>query len=218
MFRTFHRAAGAAGLLAAVATVGCSAATRQAAPGPIQPARSGASASATARPVNKADVDFLQGMIHHHAQAVLMGGWAATHGANPALAELCRRIVLSQRDEIAMMQTWLRDHGQAVPEADASMDMMPGMEHALMPGMLTAAQLAELDSARGPEFDRKFLTFMIMHHRGALSMVQQLFDSDGAAQDPDIFAIASNINADQTAEIDRMSRMLSALTPKGSGQ
>lgn len=218
MVRTLHRVAGTAGLLAAIAVAGCSAATRQAAPGAMHPAQSGAAASPAARPANKADVEFLQGMIHHHAQAVLMAGWAPTHGASPAVAELCRRIVVSQRDEIALMQTWLRDHGQTVPDADASMDMMPGMEHALMPGMLTAAQLAELDSARGPEFDRKFLTFMILHHRGALSMVQDLFDTNGAAQGDDIFLLASNINADQQAEIDRMSRMLTAMAPKSSGQ
>lgn len=218
MIRPSYRAA-VLGPLVAFALAGCSAATRQSGAGAVQPAQSGEAAAARQVPAaNRADVDFLDGMIHHHAQAVLMAGWAPSHGASPAVAELCRRIVVSQRDEIALMQTWLRDHGQTPPDADASHDMMPGMEQMLMPGMLTAAQLVELDSARGPAFDRKFLGFMIMHHRGALSMVQQLFDANGAAQDDDIFALASNISADQQVEIDRMTRMLAAMASTSSGQ
>jgi uncharacterized protein (DUF305 family) len=158
-----------------------------------------------------ADVYFMSGMIHHHAQAVLMAGWAPTHGAGSSVQTLCARIVVAQRDEIALMQRWLRDRHETVPDGDASMDMMPGMEHAMMPGMLTAEQLAQLDSARGPEFDRRFLRFMIMHHQGAITMVNQLFGSQGGGEEETVFRFASDVYADQTTEIDRMQKMLAAL-------
>lgn len=162
--------------------------------------------------VNPADVHFVSGMIAHHAQAVLMAGWAPANGASSAVRVLCERIVVSQRDEIALMQQWLRDHGQPVPAGDAAHDMMPGMDHAmLMPGMLTAEQLTELHAATGPEFDRLFLTDMIQHHQGAITMVEQLISTPGAARDNFIFKLASDINADQTTEIDRMQRMLAQL-------
>jgi len=165
-------------------------------------------------PFTAADVSFMSGMIGHHAQAVLMAGWAPTHGASKSVQILCERIAVAQRDEIALMQRWLGDRHEAVPEADASHDMMPGMEgmhHAMMPGMLTAEQLQQLDAARGPAFDRLFLTFMIQHHRGALTMVDQLFGSTGAAQDDVVFKFASDVSADQTTEIDRMTTMLDAM-------
>jgi uncharacterized protein (DUF305 family) len=158
-----------------------------------------------------ADVYFMSGMIHHHAQAVLMAGWAPTHGASSSVQTLCARIVVAQRDEIALMQRWLRDRHETVPDGDASMDMMPGMEHVMMPGMLTAEQLAQLDSARGPEFDRRFLRFMIMHHQGAITMVNQLFGSQGGGEEETVFRFASDVYADQTTEIDRMQKMLAAL-------
>lgn len=168
-----------------------------------------------------ADVRFMSGMIVHHAQAVLMSGWAPTHGASRAVAELCERINVSQRDEIAFMQRWLRERHQAVPDADTMAQRgmagmggpmtMPAMaEPMLMPGMLTAAQLARLDGARGPEFDRLFLTFMIQHHEGALAMVQDLMNTPGAAQDGLVFQFASDVNAGQAVEIDRMRHMLAA--------
>ena len=168
----------------------------------------------TARPrYSAADVQFMTGMIAHHAQAVLIAGWAPAHDASPALRALCERIVVGQRDEIAVMQRWLRDRHQPVPDADARGHTMPGMEHSmLMPGMLTSAQLAQLDAARGPEFDRLFLTFMIQHHRGALTMVRELVDTPGAARDGPLFQIASDVSADQTTEIDRMTRMLDGLS------
>ena len=167
-----------------------------------------------ARPrYSAADVQFMTGMIAHHAQAVLIAGWAPAHDASPALRALCERIVVGQRDEIAVMQRWLRDRHQPVPDADARGHTMPGMEHSmLMPGMLTSAQLAQLDAARGPEFDRLFLTFMIQHHRGALTMVRELVDTPGAARDGPLFQIASDVSADQTTEIDRMTRMLDGLS------
>lgn len=158
-----------------------------------------------------ADVAFMSGMIHHHAQAVLMGGWAESHGASPAVRTLCDRIVVAQRDEIALIQRWLRDRNEPVPDGDASHDMMPDMDHHLMPGMLTAAELAQLDSARGPEFDRLFLTFMIRHHQGAITMVNQLLASQGAGEEETVFRFSSDVFADQTTEIARMQRMLAAL-------
>ena len=161
-----------------------------------------------------ADVQFMTGMIAHHAQAVLIAGWASTHGASASLRALCDRIVVGQRDEIAAMQRWLRERHQPVPDADQPGHAMPGMDHApLMPGMLTDEQLARLDGARGPDFDRLFLTDMIQHHRGALTMVRTLTDTPRAARDGMLFQVASDISADQTAEIDRMTRMLEALPP-----
>lgn len=158
-----------------------------------------------------ADVHFMTGMIAHHAQAVLMASWAPTHDASASLRALCERIVVGQGDEIALMQRWLRDRHEMVPDADASHDMMPGMAHEMMPGMLTPQQLMQLDSARGPEFDRLFLTLMIQHHLGAITMVNDLFGSNGGGEEEVAFRLASDIYADQTTEIARMHRMLDAL-------
>ena len=150
------------------------------------------------------DVRFMQGMIGHHAQAVLMAGWAPSHGARADVRVLAERIVVAQNDEIALMQRWLRDRRETVPEA-MSHHEHPGM---LMPGMLTAEELAQLDRARGAEFDRLFLTFMIKHHEGALAMVDRLFSSAGAAQDTDVYRFASDVHVDQVTEIERMRTML----------
>ena len=160
-----------------------------------------------------ADVHFMTGMIHHHAQAVVMASWAPTHGASPELQRLAQRIAVAQNDEIALMQNWLKDKGEPVPEAKPGpMKMlMNGMEHEmLMPGMLSDAQLKQRDEARGIEFDRLFLTFMIQHHEGAVTMVDALFGSPGAGQDEVVFRFASDVYADQTTEIDRMEKMLDA--------
>ena len=158
-----------------------------------------------------ADVQFLSGMIHHHAQAILIAGWAPTHDASPSLRRLCERIVVGQRDEIALMRRWLLDRHEDAPDPTAAHAGMPGMEHAvMMPGMLTAAQLAELDRARGTEFDRLFLRFMIQHHQGAITMVNQLF-GQGAGEQENVYKFASDIFADQTTEIERMQRMLAKL-------
>ncbi len=170
-------------------------------------------------PHTPADTHFMTGMIPHHAQAVLIAGWAPSHGASDAVQRLCERIVVAQRDEIASMQAWLRDRGEPVPAADAThMTMvMDGVEHAmLMPGMLTDEELAQLDRARGTEFDRLFLTYMIRHHEGALTMVDQLMASPGAAQDDVVFKFVSDVFADQSTEIDRMQKMLAALPPGSS--
>ena len=162
-------------------------------------------------PYSDADVEFMSGMIPHHAQAVIMAGWAPTHGARKDVAILCERIVVGQRDEIATMQQWLRDRGQAVPDATSTRHKMKmnGMEHEmLMPGMMTDEQMAALDKARGPEFDRLFLEGMIRHHQGAIDMVDVLFKSYGAAQDELIYKFASDVYADQSIEIARMHKML----------
>jgi uncharacterized protein (DUF305 family) len=164
-----------------------------------------------------ADVHFMSGMIQHHAQAVLMAGWAPTHGASPAMRALCERIVVGQRDEIALMRRWLSDRHQPVPpQSDSSHLMMPGMEHAaLMPGMLTPDELARVDGARGREFDALFLQYMIRHHQGAITMVNQLFASRGAGEEEPVYRFAANVFADQTTEIERMQRMLADLLSAG---
>jgi uncharacterized protein (DUF305 family) len=161
-------------------------------------------------PFTEADVRFLTAMIPHHAQAILIASWAPTHGAGAAVSTLAERIVVAQQDEISFAENWLRERKQPVPEADASHHLHGTDSSARMPGMLSAEQLSQLDAARGAEFDRLFLTFMIQHHEGAITMVEQLFDSNGAAQDDDIFRFAADVNVDQITEIDRMRSMLAA--------
>ncbi|HEX9709302.1 MAG TPA: DUF305 domain-containing protein [Candidatus Thermoplasmatota archaeon] len=162
-----------------------------------------------------ADVRFVTGMIGHHAQALVMAGLAPSHGASASLRTLAARIINAQRDEIALMEQWLRDRGQPVPRVrvEGTELVVHGAEHALhMPGMLTPEQLRELDMARDAEFDRLFLTYMIQHHRGAVTMVEELFATDGAAQDEAVFKLASDVQVDQTTEISRMELMLAALS------
>lgn len=169
------------------------------------------------RPYTVPDIEFMSGMIHHHAQAVKMARWCATHDANKSLAIFCRRIDVGQTAEIGLMQTWLKDRNQPVPDPNPrGMIMKMGeMEHVMpMPGMLTDAQMAQLDSARGVEFDRLFLTWMIQHHQGAITMVDSLFNTPGAAQDEVVFKFANDVHADQSTEIARMEKMLSALPSK----
>src|SRR3954463_693098 len=166
------------------------------------------------RPYTRPDIEFMSGMIHHHAQAVKMARWCPDHGANKSLAIFCRRIDMAQTSEIGLMQTWLKDRNQTVTEPNprGMIMMMGGMEHLMpMPGMLTDAQMARLDSARGVEFDRLFLTWMIQHHQGAISMVATLFNTPGAAQDEVVFKFANDVHADQSTEIARMEQMLEAL-------
>lgn len=199
-------------LLAALATAACSGSAKPAAaPQPVG-AAGGPRASASA--VNPADVKFVSGMIPHHAQAVLIAGWAQSHGARPDVLVLCERIVNAQQDEIRLMQYWLREHGQPIPSGTAmyhpgmKMDGMDMGDHAMMPGMLNEEQLAALDKARGPEWDRLFLEDMIKHHEGALMMVDELLHSPGAAQDDIIYRMSSDVYADQSTEIERMGKML----------
>ena len=188
---------------------------------PPAPPRSNAAAVAQAKvdsarhPYTEADINFMSGMISHHAQAIVMAHWAPTHEASLAIQTLAARIINAQQDEIATMQRWLGDRRLPVPEArPTGMRMkMNGVEHdMLMPGMLTEAQMKQLDEARGREFDRLFLTFMIQHHRGAVSMVKDLFDSYGAGQDETVFKFASDVNVDQSTEIARMEKMLVFVT------
>jgi uncharacterized protein (DUF305 family) len=166
----------------------------------------------------------MQGMIAHHAQAVVMAAWAPTHGARSDIKVLASRIDVSQRDEMAFMQNWLRDRHEIVPDPLTQHEMshdtamagmsMPGMSSAgeLMPGMLTPAQMAKLDSSTGSDFDRLFLRFMIQHHQGALTMVNRLFSSPGAGREEYVFRFAMDVSTDQTTEIERMGSMLSHIS------
>ena len=150
-----------------------------------------------------ADVEFMQGMIGHHAQAIEMVELLKTRTRRAAMQALGQRIELSQADEIRMMQDWLTMRGQLAPEQHAHHG-----EHPMMPGMLTAGQMQQLTAATGDEFDRLFLEGMIAHHRGALTMVAELMKKPGAAQESEIFGFVADVEADQSAEIARMSALL----------
>ena len=166
------------------------------------------------QPFSQADVDFMQGMIPHHAQAVNMGGWAPTRGSNKQLLVLCERIVVGQSDEIKLMQQWLSDRGQEVPPADAmrhKMKMGDMVHEMLMPGMMTDEEMAALEKARGREWDRLFLIGMIKHHEGAIKMVDELMNTHGGAQGDDMYKFASDVYADQSTEIEVMKQMLAAI-------
>ena len=152
----------------------------------------------------EADARFMQGMIGHHAQALEMTALLRTRSTSEPMKLLALRIEVSQADEIKLMQQWLAARGLAVPDEHAH--HLPGAT--LMPGMLTTDEMKTLAAASGAEFDRLFLESMIRHHEGALAMVKQLFDSPGAGQDADIFAFASDVEADQQMEINRMRLML----------
>lgn len=208
-----------------------------------------------------ADVAFVSGMIHHHAQAITMSEMAPTHGASDVVRTLAARIINGQVDEILTMQEWLAERGQPVPEVpEIAAHLPPGVrppsssaaadhaghepsagsagdmagheghepavestatdhsdhaahaDHSDMPGMLTPAQLARLDAARGEEFDLLYLALMIRHHEGAVIMVEELFATDGALQDIPLFRLASDIQAEQRSEIERMTLMLKEMT------
>jgi uncharacterized protein (DUF305 family) len=150
------------------------------------------------------DLRFMQGMIAHHAQALEMTALLPSRTAREDMRLLAKRIELSQADEIGMMQRWLKRRGAVVPDAHAH------HEHGglLMPGMLTPEEMSRLEAATGPAFDRLFLESMIRHHDGALTMVHDLFAAAGAGQDPEMYAFASDVDADQRIEIDRMSALL----------
>lgn len=204
----------AAALLATAGAVSCSGAAGAAgtSTSPV-PAAAGPAAGA-----NPGDVRFVVGMIHHHGQALTMVGLVPDRGANSSIQTLAERIRVSQTDEIRLMTQWLRDHGEEAPApSPTGMRMMhDGVEHdVLMPGMLTPAQMSELESARGIEFDRLFLRYMIRHHEGALEMVEELFAAPGAGNDDFIYKMASDTFADQGTEIDRMERMLETMSGQG---
>jgi len=158
-------------------------------------------------PYTVADVEFMQGMIAHHAQAIYMSRMAEKHGANPRVLRLSTKIDQSQVAEIRLMQQWLRFYSQVAPDTSSWRSMR-------MAGMLTESQLAELDAANGVGFDRAFLTLMIQHHEGALQMVKDLFAAPRAGQEVDVNVFANDVVTVQTAEIGVMRQMLSQLPPE----
>jgi uncharacterized protein (DUF305 family) len=200
---------------AAMAFASCRSAASASRPPIVQPGAPGESSriisATTAADLSRvehtpADVRFMQGMIGHHAQALEMTALLKSRSRSEDMRKLALRIEVSQADEIKMMQDWLKRRGQPLPD--------PHAHHAsgatLMPGMLTAEEMARLAAATGPEFDRLFLEFMIKHHDGALIMVTDLFATAGAGQEAEIFAFASHVDADQRMEIDRMRAMYGA--------
>jgi uncharacterized protein (DUF305 family) len=166
------------------------------------------STRATLPPRSQADVEFMQGMIMHHLQAVEMTALIASHTENKDLRLLGARISSSQSDEIGFMQRWLAVRGERVSLAAMRGMDMPREPVALMPGMLTPEQMETLRKAKGAEFDRLFLTGMIQHHNGALTMVEDLFDTAGAGQDAGLFSFATEADNSQRAEIRIMQAML----------
>lgn len=163
------------------------------------------------------DVRFMQGMIAHHAQALKMTSLVPTRTARDDMRLLARRIEVSQQDEIALMRHWLGSRREGVPSLDALHEHHdPAGHYARMPGMLTREELAQLAKATGGEFDRLFLQLMMRHHEGALTMVADLFATNGAGQEPEAFRFASDVDADQRAEIKRMQAVLESMPARGS--
>lgn len=184
-------------------------------------AKARARADSIRMPYTQADIDFMSGMIHHHAQAILISKWAPTRGASDELLRLTGRIINAQTDEIALMSGWLIDRNQTPPAIDSLGNV--AMDHnamgghgghgghgSSMPGMLSQAQLDSLDAARGKDFDILFLRYMIQHHRGAITMVETLLASHGAAQNQLVFKFAADVAVDQNTEVRRMMTMLIA--------
>ena len=215
-------------LVAAAAVGGCRTAGQASIPQPapsapaagpqiVQPGRPGeasksipaeASARSAALPHTAADTKFMQGMIPHHSQALEMAALVYANSNSEDMKRLAKRIEVSQVDEIGMMKGWLTARREALPDEHAH----HAGDHALMAGMLTQAEMKRLASAKGVEFDRLFLEGMIKHHQGALTMVKELFATPRAGQDAEIFAFASDVDADQSMEINRMAAMLAALS------
>ena len=234
--KAMHLTRPAAALLAGLVMTAC-ASGGQAAPEPVpapadaapaqqveEPRTPRASAAAVAEaradsariPYTEADVRFMTGMIGHHAQAIAMSRMATSHGAGSSVQTLAARIINAQLDEIFNMQQWLADRQKPWPHVDATGAVHGAAGHdghgAMMAGMLTPEQMRQLDAARGPEFDRLFLTFMIQHHKGAVAMVKELLSAGGAAHNDTVFRLAGDINVDQTTEIARMEQMLARLS------
>src|SRR5215510_8468825 len=155
----------------------------------------------------KADVEFMQGMIAHHAQAIVMSRMAEAHGANPQVLKLSNKIDQSQVPEIRIMQGWLKRYNQFAPDTSSWHNVM-------MAGMLTTAQLEELDAAKGVDFDRVYLRLMIQHHAGALKMVDDRFNASRAGQEVDVNVFANDVVTAQTTEIGIMQRLLTQLPAK----
>lgn len=215
-----------AAVLLAVVLASCGTATRESAPATVPPGAPGESSLSPAsvetaqngRPrYTEADTRFMQHMIAHHAQALAMTRLVPDRSTRRDIGLLAERIEVSQRDEIRLMQQWLRERGQEVPDPEAHLGhRMAGGDHALMPGMLTPEQLDRLAAATGAEFDRLFLQFMIQHHEGALIMVDEIFATPGAGQETATFQVASEIGADQRMEIERMRRLLQTAASGGA--
>lgn len=221
---TWSRPFAAAMLVAVVFTAPAYPAAGQSAPPTVRPGAPG-QASRTVTPEapdtlphpqhTAADVHFMQGMIPHHAQALEMTALVPTRSDNRDLHLLAERIEVTQEDEIRWMQRWLQDRGEEAPSLDAHAHHHGAHPQTLMPGMLTREEMAQLANATGAEFDRLFLEFMIRHHEGALVMVAELFGTQGAAQEAEIYRFASDVEVDQRAEIRRMRAMLE--TPPAPG-
>lgn len=159
-----------------------------------------------------ADVQFMTAMIFHHAQALEMTNLVPERANHESIRQLALRITISQKDEISLMRHWLEDRGQAAPDLEAHHQHQDSTRaRTLMPGMLTDPEMEQLGAAKGTEFDRLFLEFMIRHHEGALTMVARLFATPGAAQEAEVFRFASDVDTDQRAEIQRMRKLLEAL-------
>jgi uncharacterized protein (DUF305 family) len=157
-----------------------------------------------------ADVRFMQGMIHHHAQALRMTDLVPARSSDEGLGLLAKRIEISQKTEIQQMRSWLQARDEDAPELNPAHGHTHGAAQELMPGMLTEPELKKLAAARGNAFDRLFLESMIRHHQGAMQMVAELFEADGGAE-PEAGAFARHVDADQQIEIARMRTMLSEL-------
>jgi len=155
----------------------------------------------------KADVEFMQGMIAHHSQAIVMSRMAESHGANPQVLKLSNKIDQSQVPEIRIMQLWLKRYNQFAPDTSSWHNMT-------MPGMLTTAQLEQLDAAKGVDFDRAYLKLMIQHHAGALKMVEDLFNTPLAGQEVDVNVFANDVVTAQTTEIGIMQKLFTQLPAK----
>ena len=189
-------------------------ATPAAAPAPAEHQHTPGMVMAPARPdtgmVHQMDPDvrFMHHMTMHHGQALEMTSLVPSRNPSPGLGLLSERIDISQKDEIALMRRWLERRGKPLPPTGEH------MMHMAMPGMLTDAEMARLRAATGSEFERLFLELMIKHHEGALTMVAELLGSQGAAQDSELYALVSDIDADQRAEIARMQSMLNAMGPR----
>ena len=206
--------------LAALGIAGCRSTPGQA--GPIAQPPAPREASGVVAPVAKpdtgrrrhtaADAQFMRHMIGHHAQALEMTKLVPTRTSRQDMRMLAERIDVSQRDEIGLMRQWLEQRGEELPSPDAHHHAAMGHGQ-LMPGMLTAAELERLAKAAGTEFDRAFLEYMIRHHEGALTMVKDLFGTQGAAQETETYRFATDVEADQRAEIARMRALLAKLPP-----
>jgi uncharacterized protein (DUF305 family) len=156
----------------------------------------------------EADVAFVQGMIPHHAQALVMTDLVAERSGRNDLPLLAERMDVSQRDEIVLLEQWLEERGEDVPDASAGHDHGDGE---LMPGMLTDDDLARLEAASGRAFDELFLQYMIRHHEGALVMVAELLSGDEGGQESAVFQLAQHIDSDQSVEIARMKSLLAEI-------